>query len=356
LGPALAPNTTVEKIEDDATTSTSTVTLSQPAVGNVDPARPHPPELYTPRFWVTMVDDPHAQGATPANGDLTQVEFATDVRKKGWARGMPVTGVNIGDDTTIKKVDHNGTLVTLSHATTSAGPQSLTAYFDYATGTTSSDPANSKRVTFDVDVLEQGWRVGMPIAGKNIAADTIIDEIADGGHHVTLSNAATGAGTQLLTVYLTYEFSVTLSKTVLKGSPGFSEGVHSTIGTPTSDLIKVIAAPGRTLAVGTVQWSGEVLESGDFSWRGIVNSGVSGQTVGQIWLRSRGINYARLTNVIDGLVVHFPAKLTPRLNDDSATASYWDSLPSCDTITAAQKQGAVDAISLQNQFQTFFRP
>jgi hypothetical protein len=54
-------------------------------------------------------------------------------------------------------------------------------------------------------------------------------------------------------------------------------------------------------------------------------------------------------------VFHFPSDIISKLNDDAATASYWDSIPSCDTLTAAQKQNAIDAVTQQTQFQTFFR-
>jgi hypothetical protein len=75
--------------------------------------------------------------------------------------------------------------------------------------------------------------------------------------------------------------------------------------------------------------------------------------VGQIWLSGNSSSYGGLDSVVT--VNHFPIKLVASLNDDVPTLSYWDSIPLCDTLTAAQKQSAIDAVGLQNQFQTFFR-
>jgi hypothetical protein len=345
-GPTVAPNTTIQNIKDTAG-GPYTVTLSQPAAATDSGL-----ELYVPMFTVTLHQVPQAQGSTHGN----TLQFASDVRALGWRELLPITGPSIAFDTVISGISPDGMSVELSQPPT--GPVTnvpFNVYFDYAVGTTSSDPAHPTQVVFNDNVLEQGWRSGMPIAGSTVPPSTIIDSISPDGHQVTLSNAPSPSVTAMFTIFLTYEFTVTLPRATLKGSPGFVESVETTIGAPNYDLLKVIATPHHTLAVGTVQWTGEILNSGDFSWRGVVSSGVAGQTVGQIWLRASGHQYPNAKNTIPDLVVHFPTKLMARLNDDTATANYWDSLSTCDAITAAQKQGAIDAIDLQNQFQTFSR-
>jgi hypothetical protein len=117
-----------------------------------------------------------------------------------------------------------------------------------------------------------------------------------------------------------------------------------------------VTANGKPMALGTIQWEGYVLATGRFSLRGMVNSGLTGQTVGQIWLEGDSADFEHDPQSAAHLIVHFPTNLIANLNDDFVTASYWQSIPSCDVQTAAQKQSAVDAISLQNQFQTFSSP
>jgi hypothetical protein len=110
------------------------------------------------------------------------------------------------------------------------------------------------------------------------------------------------------------------------------------------------------VAVGTIQGMGYVLTSGGYSLRLNVSSGVTGQVVGQVWLKGDGNGYRPHVRGLTTAITHLPRRLAAGLNDDTVTASYWQSVPSCDVMTAPQKQSAIDAIATQNQFQTFLRP
>lgn len=101
---------------------------------------------------------------------------------------------------------------------------------------------------------------------------------------------------------------------------------------------------------------GYVLDSGHFSLRLNVSSGITGQVVGQIWVEGDGSDFVPRAEQQTLTIKHFPRRLAASLNDNAQTTSYWLSIPSCDVATALQKQSAIDAIATQNQFQTFLRP
>jgi hypothetical protein len=339
---AIPANTTILSIAQD--TSSFRVTMSQSATGTADVI------AVPPVFRVTLGQIPNATGVIPASRD--SISFTDSVTDKGWYAGMRIDGDGIDPGTGIKAISEDGRVIYLTVPANRAGNTNVLAYFSPLSGQASSDPSQPSDLIFASNVLSQGWRKGMPVAGLGIPLGTTIASIEDGGYRVTLSVPVT-AGTHLLTVYVTYSFTVTTPHNILLGSPGFSSGVISTIGAQAADLISV-GWGDRTFAYGTVQWTGEVLSNGDFALRGVISSGASGQAIGQVWLSARADQYSDTRRPISGLVTQFPEKLVAKLNDDAPTGTYWDSVPSCDTITATQKQGAIDAIDLQNQFQSFF--
>jgi hypothetical protein len=73
--------------------------------------------------------------------------------------------------------------------------------------------------------------------------------------------------------------------------------------------------------------------------------------LGQIWLEAGPDSYDI------GRITRFPIDLWSSLGDNiAATTDYWASLPSCDTITGAQKQAVADALLNQNQFRSVLQP
>jgi len=151
-----------------------------------------------------------------------------------------------------------------------------------------------------------------------------------------------------------YEFTITLPYPLFKDGP--KAGVFSTAGSANYDSV-VAFRHGKEVARGAVQWTGVVLDSTSFEFRGTVTSGLTAQPVGQIWFTQKYEgNGAHPNTIKPGVIVitHFPTDLAENL-EDRPPANYWSALPQCDAITAAQKQSVIDAIGIQNQFQTFFR-
>lgn len=221
-------------------------------------------------------------------------------------------------------------------------------------------------INLQQDIRTLGYRKNMAVFGTNIAPHSIIKSFTHSkskGYMLTLSQPATTTGQFMLTTPAEVKvdatsFSISLPHGLILNGPDFVPGAFSTLGTSTFDTLNTEDPDTRKSAIGTVQWTGEVLDDGSFSLRGIVNSVVSGQTVGQIWLKRENIASGQQFKAGDKVqvtLIHLPERLVAKLNDDP-TLSYWDSIPACDTVTVPQKQAAVDAISLQNQFQTFFRP
>jgi hypothetical protein len=147
---------------------------------------------------------------------------------------------------------------------------------------------------------------------------------------------------------------ITLPHSLARHAPTFRSGVFSTSDQKSGDTLTV-SDDTHAAAIGTIQGMGYVLDSGEFTLRLNVSSGTTGQVVGQVWLQGDGTDYSP-TSDARVVLTHMPRRLVASLNDDTPTASYWQSVPSCDVVTAQQKQNAIDAIATQNQFQTFFRP
>jgi hypothetical protein len=297
-----------------------------------------------------IVADVNSLPGTTRKGTLS-VTFDTDVRGSGWVAGRHIKGPHLAADTQIKEISRNGREIVISQAAIESGLQSLTVQ-DTETGAM----VPSKKIRFAVDVRGLRWAVGMPVSPATpIAHDSKIIGISADGRIVALSQTALADATVDLQIAIVSEFNATLPHALNPSLPGFSPGVVATEAAPYSDTVTILS-DGMPAAVGTIQWTGFVLANGDFSLRGGVASGVTGQTVGQIWLKGNGDKYIRGTNgSVGGLIVHYPDRLVSRLNDDVASANYWEALPACDSVTAGQKQSTIDAIGLQNQFQTFFR-
>ena len=336
-GSPLAHDTVIDTISADG----ATVSLSPP------------PLVHEP--LTLMVDLAHAQGTTRQGSPA--VTLTSGLTDGAWQRALLVTGTNIPPGTTIADIQNDGRVLVLSQPARGTGPVDVTVHSPPEAGTMN---AGSRDLHFATDVRTEGWKPGAPVRAMTaIAHRSKIEGVSSDGRTVQLSDTALADGTEDLTINLDYALTLTLPHSLAFKSPRFAAGVFSTAGGQSFDTLSVRSG-GVETALGTVQWTGYVLDSGEFSLRGSVNSGITGQLVGQIWLQGNSKDYRGGIGVINtpnqDLITHFPIRLVSALNDDTATASYWDSLQSCDMVTAANsKQSAVDAIVLQNQFQTFFR-
>ena len=118
-----------------------------------------------------------------------------------------------------------------------------------------------------------------------------------------------------------------------------------------------VKSAGVSQAKAAVQWSGYILDDGRFVLRGTISNLLTGQTAGQIWLEgpSNTLKFDTPTDLPTSLT-HFPTNLALSLADKPLpTVDYWSAIPTCDSMTAVQKQNTIDLLTLQNQYQTFFR-
>jgi hypothetical protein len=322
--------------------------------------------------------------ATPFKGktakDNSSILFDHDVRPGGWHVGMGVTAPTLADNSIIAAISSDGKNVTVSEKAKrdadavlvepqgAGGPISVEFKTDSAfKGWVKPGDAH---VRFAQDVREQDWYVGALILSDTFPQDTAIASISSDGRLVTFSHPANAdviAGEYELHETVIYSMQVTLPHSLALSAANFRPGVFTTSDPKiSSDTLNISVwappAPGdstpqvRQVAVGTLQGMGYVLDSGTYSLRLNVSSGVSGQVVGQVWLKGDGRNYAPIKTDMKSSVIHLPRRLAAGLNDDTVTASYWQSVPSCDVMTALQKQTAIDAIATQNLYQNFFRP
>ncbi|GAM09668.1 flagellar hook-associated protein 3 [Geobacter sp. OR-1] len=129
----------------------------------------------------------------PLSGDITNgsVTVSNLFDTSTMANGMTITGPGIPSGTTITIVDAH--TVTLSQpATASATGSPLTVKFSGNT------VAGSATVSFGNIFDMSSLSLGMPITGAGIPADTTITAIDPLTHQITLSNAATATGTEVL--------------------------------------------------------------------------------------------------------------------------------------------------------------
>ncbi len=303
--------------------------------------------------------------ATSTSSDSEGVHFADSVFKLGWRIGLPISGPNIPPDVTIGNIKDEGETVVLSRKPTGVGKQQPGVFTVaplwgelIAQGTVNAD--ESSVVQFDYNVRKTGWPLGLLVESGAFAPGTTIKAFEADGHRVVMSQKASATGLQTLIVAPKFGFGLSLPHGLPTRSTRFATEAFSTAasttpsGTPLTDGITIYSG-GSPIAAGTVQWSGQILAPSGFALRGIVSSGVTGQAIGQIWLQGDGSTYISGDNFVSPLITHFPANLVAALNDNFPTSDYWSSVPACDTVTAPQKQSAVDAIGLQNQFQAFFR-
>jgi hypothetical protein len=263
---------------------------------------------------------------------------------------MPVSGENILMGTFIKRIIDTQSIELTQNAF--EGDTEITASLPYQSVTTK---LGSSQISVDANLVAE-WRRGAVLRTSSpFLAGTKILELSRDGRVVRVSKPARATGESSLQVNTEYLVGLSLSKSLVIDSPQFSSGVAVAASTGSLDKLEV-EANGVPAAVGTVQWSAQVLSNGEFSLRGNVNSGVTGQLVGQLWFEgdSRPYKIGEAQDV--SLIRFFPTNLISKLNDEAPTVSYWDSIPSCDIQTAAQKQGVIDALTQQNQYQNFFRP
>jgi hypothetical protein len=351
-GANVPPGTTIDSIVKSPIDHKTTLTIS------AYPTADGPDLWHVPATIITGQNIPVKATIHQGSDEMT---VDTNVIDRGWWKGMPVSGAGLA------------ALPPLSAILTK----------------------NSEEIELNDNPSSKGWAIGMPVtandssvvlpgtiieklaqkiqAGRTIFVVTLSEPVRRGGnanfianpnsiesisadsHLVTLSQPAERDGHDVpVQVNIEYAFTVSAPHGLSRQSTRFDPEVFSTMGSPTYDTLTVTSS-GKPMAVGSIQWAGYVLGTGDFSLRGMVNSGVTGQTIGQIWLSGNSAAYNGLSLIQQDLIVHFPHKLVSNLNDDFVTASYWDSVPACDVLTAAQRQNAVDAVGLQNQFQTFFR-
>jgi hypothetical protein len=315
------------------------VTLSAPAKadGPVD-------------MTVDVISQP---GDTISGSDV--LDFHSDPAALGIRPGMLVTSVNVRPGTVVRALLQPTQKVQLSSSATDSGTSQVAISLPQVqAGTMTKD---SPDVIFTTDLAALGWTLNAHIrTSTGVEQDSKIIDISPDGTEVTLSKKVHSNAREWLSAFAHYDITVTLPHSLVKSSPQFKAGAILTTNTGAPDTID-ISTNDRHVASGTIQWSGQVLANGDFSLRGNVNSPITGQTVGQIWLEGNSARYPiGGTAQLLPLIRYFPANLISKLNDEAVTASYWDSIPSCDSQTATQKQGVIDAITQQNLYQNFFRP
>lgn len=290
------------------------------------------------------------------------VKFAQDVRPAGWSPGMSLKGPNLSDTSSIVKILQNGTVVELSEPAKYNGeslmepPSRDPTIVEFAVDVPLEGATKqcSDIVLFPVDVRDHDWYAQGAVYSPSVPGGTRIASISADGRVVRLSKPATETGRTHLFERVDYRMAITLPHSLAKQAPEFRAGVFSTSDQKSGDTVTISGSAGQ-VAVGTIRGMGYVLDTGEFTLRLNVSSGLTGQVVGQIWLKGNGTHYSAQTDA-QASITHLPPRLIANLNDDTPTANYWQSVPPCDVATAQQKQNTIDAIATQTQFQTFFRP
>jgi len=260
-------------------------------------------------------------------------------------------------------------------------------------GAGGSQPLNFSRMTQDSFTVTFAATCKLPDKEARIRANFVIMTDAPqvaGGLATIRGLTVYGSTSDLSDQDGVYDFAFTISNPTVLGTSWLSylrKGAGQVLASAPiafssqSDQF-VLEAPlsHSVVGIGTINWAGFVDGKGHYNLRGVVNSSMTGNVIGQIWLSGetkdllKGVVKTSLPgNLIEQIwptretqspawpktstleIEHLPYYLRSHLTDDSPDKNYWSTIPGCDAITAGQIQNIQDDVSNKTLLQSYLR-